>query len=110
HGVHEHLLKKARGNATVSSLAGQENMEGQDHTGGDGPHKALQQVGSQSSHVTYVVANVIGDGRGVARVVFRDTRLHLTHQVSSHIRCLGVDSTAHPEEHSHDRAAQDIPG
>ena len=40
---------------------------------------ALVQVGAHAGHVAHVVAHVIGNGGGVARVVFRYARLYFAH-------------------------------
>ena len=61
---------------------------------------ALIEVGPHASHVAHVVAHVVGNGRGVARVVFRNVGLHLAHKVSAHIGSLGVYSASHTGEES----------
>ena len=55
---------------------------------------ALIEVGAHAGHVAHVVAHVVGDGRGVARVVLRNPRLDLTHQVGTHVGRLGIDTAA----------------
>ena len=37
----------------------------------------------------HVVPHVVGDGRGIARVVLRDARLHLPNQIRPDVRGLG---------------------
>ena len=42
--------------------------------------------------------HVVGNGGGVAGIVFRDARLDLAHQVGAHVGCLGVDAASHTGE------------
>lgn len=56
------------------------------------------QIGSHACHIAHIVTHVIGDGGGVARIVFRDARFHLPHQIGAHISRLGVDTAAHTRE------------
>ena len=66
--------------------------------GEDGAAVAFVEVGSHTRDVTYVVAHVVGYGRRVPGVVFRDSRLDLAHEVGSHVGGLGVDASADPGE------------
>ena len=58
----------------------------------------VKDVAAHTGHVAHIVAHVVGDGRRVARVILRNALFHLAHQVGSHIRRLGVDSTPDPGE------------
>ena len=55
----------------------------------------FEKVCSHSCHITNIIADIICYDRRVSRIILRDSRLHLTNQVSSDIRCLSVDTTAH---------------
>ena len=62
-----------------------------------GQHRAaiaLVKVGAHAGHVAHIVAHVVGDGRGVARIILGDARLDLAHQIGAHIGRLGVDAAA----------------
>ena len=56
---------------------------------------ALVEVGTHTGHVAHVVAHVVGNGCGVARVVLGDVGLHLTHDVGTHVGSLRVDTATH---------------
>ena len=64
--------------------------EGCRHSG----HVRIEQVGAHAGHVAHVVAHVIGDNGGVARIVFRDAQLDFTGQVGAHVRRFGKDTAA----------------
>lgn len=64
----------------------------------DGTAIALIEVGAHSSNVTDVVAHVVGNGGGIARVVFRNVCLHFSHEVGPHIGGLGVDAATNTGE------------
>ena len=80
--------------------------QAQDHATQDGGHEGLVQVGAHAGHVADIVAHVIGDGGGIAGVVFGDARFHLAHQVRAHVGGLGVDAAAHAREQGYARGAQ----
>src|SRR6185437_16384972 len=64
------------------------------------------QVGGHAGAVADVVAHVVGDGGGVARVVFRDAGLDLADQVTTHVGGFGEDAAAYPHEHGQQRGAE----
>ena len=77
-------------------------MIGQQRAGGgyrdrgdDGSDIALEDVGPHPGHVTHIVADVVGDGGRIARVVLRDTGFHLANQIGAYVGGLGVDPTTH---------------
>ena len=55
---------------------------------------ALVEVCSHACHVAYIVAYIIRDRRGVARIILGDVSFHLSHEVSTHIGRLGIDAAA----------------
>jgi hypothetical protein len=68
------------------------------HGGQHGGHVAAEEVGAHAGHIAHVVAHVVGDGGGVARVILGDAGFHLAHEIGAHIGGLGVDATAHTGE------------
>ena len=64
----------------------------------DRPHVRLEDVGAHPGDVAHIVAHIVGDGGGVARVVLRDARLDLPHQVGADVGRLGEDPAAHAGE------------
>ena len=75
--------------------------DAKDHAGDDGAHIAFEQVGSHAGHIAHVVAHVVGDNGGVARVVLRNALLNLAHQIGANVGRLGVDATADTAEQRH---------
>ena len=78
----------------------------QDHRRHDGDFVALEDIGRHTGAVAHVVAHVVGDGGGVARIVFGDAGLDLAHQVGADVGRLGVDAAAHTHEQRQQRAAE----
>ena len=66
----------------------------------------LEQVGGHAGAVADVVADVVGDHRRVARVVFRNAGLDLAHQVGADVGALGEDAAAQPREDRDQRGAE----
>ena len=66
----------------------------------------LEQVGGHAGAVADVVADVVRDGRGVARVVLGDAGLDLADQVGADVRGLGEDATADTHEHGEQGATE----
>ena len=74
---------------------------------GDQRHRVrLEQVGRHTGAVADVVAHVVGDRRGVARVVLGDALLDLADQVGADVGRLGEDAAADPHEHREQRGAE----
>ena len=70
----------------------------QDHGRDDGHLVAFENIGGHAGTVTDVVADVVGDGGGVARVILGDAGLDLAHQVGTDVGRLGVDAAADSHE------------
>ncbi len=88
-----------RPTACTRSAAGMAMRRGTDRDrGGHGIDVALEDVGAHAGHVAHVVTDVVGNGRGVARIVLGNSHLDLADQVGAHIGGLGVDAAAHPRE------------
>ena len=83
-----------------------EAREAEDHGRDDGDFVALEDVGGHTGAVAHVVAHVVGDGGGVARVVLGDVLLDLSDEVGAHVGSLGVDAAAHAHEECEQRAAE----
>ena len=73
--------------------------EPEDQGGDEGHGVGLEQVGGHAGAVTDVVAHVVGDGGGVARVVLGDVVLDLADEVGADVGSLGEDAAADPHEH-----------
>ena len=78
----------------------------EDQRGDQGDRVGLEQVRGHAGAVTHVVADVVGDGGGVARVVLGDARLDLADQVGADVGRLGEDAAADAHEHGQQRAAE----
>src|SRR4029450_9253391 len=53
----------------ASELVGVRQYDGREHHGGDrGHHIGLEQIGSHAGAVADIVADIVGDGGGVARI------------------------------------------
>ena len=66
----------------------------------------LEQVGRHAGAVADVVADVVGDGRRVARIVFRNAGLDLADHVAADVRTLGEDAAAETGEDRDQRGAE----
>ncbi len=64
----------------------------------DHANVGLVEVGAHAGDVAHVVADVVGDGRGVARVVLGDASLDLADQVGADVGRLGEDAAANASE------------
>ncbi len=78
----------------------------QDQRGDQGHRVGLEQVGGHTGAVTHVVADVVGDGGGVARVILGDVLLDLADQVGADIGGLGEDAAANSHEHGEQRGTE----
>ena len=78
----------------------------EDHRGDDRHLVALEDVGGHPRAVADVVADVVGDRRGVARVVLGDVGLDLADEVGADVGRLGEDAAADPHEQRQQRAAE----
>ena len=87
-------------------LQSREPGHAEDHGSDDGAHVGLEQVRAHAGHVADVVADVVGDGGRVQRVVLRDARFDLAHQVRADVGGLGVDAAAHAGEQRDGGGAQ----
>ena len=109
-GEENAALQQIRIHPCAQGLGLHKHMERQNNAGGDRADIALQQVGAETCNVADVIADVIGDGRGVPGVVLRDVGFRLADEVRAHISSLRVDAAADAVEHGDHGAAQGIAG
>ena len=69
----------------------------------------LEEVGSHAGTVADVVAHVVGDDRGIARIVLGNSGLDLPDEVGAHVGRLRVDAAAETREHGDERATEREP-
>ena len=103
-GQQRHAADHQRVHAHLAHLVEGEHAE--QHHGHGGHRVGLEEVGGHAGAVAHVVAHVVGDHRGVARVVLGDARLDLAHDVGAHVGGLGEDAAAQTGEHGDQRAAE----
>mmetsp|Transcript_15563 Transcript_15563/g.21863 ORF Transcript_15563/g.21863 Transcript_15563/m.21863 type:complete len:258 (+) Transcript_15563:1422-2195(+) len=65
-----------------------------------------EQVGTHTGDITNIVANVVSNSGGVARVVLGNTCHNLARQVGTNISSFSVDATANTAKHSNRRTAK----
>ncbi len=85
--------------------AGEEDR-GQHHRGDDGDRIGLEQVGGHAGAVADIVTHVVGDRGRIARIVFRDSGLHLADQVATDVGALREDAAAETGEDRNQRSAE----
>ena len=89
-------------------VAGQQQRAEQH--GGDDCHRVrLEQIGRHAGAIADVVAHVVGDDRGIARIVFGNAGFHLADEIGADIRALGEYSAAQPRENRDQRPAEGKP-
>ena len=85
---------------------GPEGRVAEDERRDDRDLVGLEQVGRHAGAVTDVVADVVGDGGRVARVVLGDARLDLADEVGADVGRLGEDAAADSHEEGEQRGAE----
>ena len=78
----------------------------QQHGRYHGHRIGFEQVGGHAGAIADVVADVIRDHRGVARVVLGDAGFHLADQVGAYVRALGEDAASQPGKNRNEGAAE----
>ena len=86
-------------------LAGEEDR-GEHHGRHDGHRIGLEQVGGHARAVADIVADVVGDGRRVARIVLGNAGLDLADEVGADVGALGEDAAAETGEDRDQRGAE----
>ncbi len=87
-GEHHQFHRAFRGQHNAGSHA-------ENNRSDEGHFVRLEHIGSHPGAVADIIAHIVGNRGGVARVVFGDASLHLAHEVGAHIGAFGVDTTAH---------------
>ena len=78
----------------------------EDQRGDERDLVGLEEVGGHPRAIADVVADVVGDHGGVARVVLGDPLLDLADQVGADVSGLREDAAADPHEHREERATE----
>ena len=86
-------------------LAGEEDR-GQHHRRDHRHRVGLEQVGRHAGAIADVVADVVGDGRRVARIVLGNAGLDLADEVGADVGALGEDAAAETGEDRDQRGAE----
>jgi hypothetical protein len=86
-------------------LPGEEDR-GQHHGRHHRDRVGLEQVGGHAGAVAHIVADIVGDDRGIARVVLGNAGLDLADQVGAHVGALGKDAAAETGEDRDQRRAE----
>ena len=86
-----------------------ESVGREDDRRDQGDFVRLEHVGRHPGAIADVVADVVRDRRGVARIVLGDAGLDLADQVAADVGRLGVDAAAHAHEKRRQRAAEAEP-
>ena len=76
--------------------------------GKDGADIGLVQVSAHTGNVADVIADVVRDGRGVTRVIFRNTSFDFTDEVGADVSSLGVDTAADTGKQRHEGSAHAV--
>ena len=87
-------------------MAAREIDRGQHHGRHGGHREGLEQVRRHAGAIADIVAHIVGDGGGVARVIFGNARLDLAHHVAADIGALGEDAAAQTGEDRDQRSAE----
>ena len=91
---------------TLDAVEREARSQRQRDGGNDGTDVGFEQVGTHACDVAYVVADVVCDNGGVARVIFGDACFDFADQVCAYVSSLGIDTAADTAEQSHGRSAQ----
>ena len=79
---------------------------GQRHRGDDRTRIRLEEVGSHAGHVAHVVAHVVRDGGGIARIVLRNARLDLADEIGADVGCLRENAATHARKERNRRRTE----
>mmetsp|Transcript_5154 Transcript_5154/g.15486 ORF Transcript_5154/g.15486 Transcript_5154/m.15486 type:complete len:710 (+) Transcript_5154:1915-4044(+) len=115
-GEHERVVHGgpvvASGQAVaIDAPSGSEGGQGRDDEGSaSGLGEGAEEIGSHSSDVTNVVANVVSNDGRVPWVILRDVLLDLSDQVGTDVGGLGVDTSSDSSEEGDGGPSQAVPG
>ncbi len=85
---------------------GLDHQRAQKHRRDESHGKGFEEVRRHAGAVPHVVADIVGDHRGIARVILGNARFHLADQVRADIGALGEDAAAKPREDRDERPAE----
>ena len=89
------------------ALRGFGEEDGAEQHGGDhGDRVGLEEVGGHAGAVTDIVADIVGDHGGIARVIFGNAGFDLADEVSADIGALGEDAAAEAGEDRDERGTE----
>ena len=83
-----------------------EEDRGEHHRRDHGHRVGLEEVRGHAGAVADIVADVVGDRGGVARIVLRNARLDLADEVAADVCALGEDAAAETGEDRDQRGAE----
>ena len=72
----------------------------------NGANIAFKQIGTHTGYIAHIVAHIVCNGCRVAGIVLRNTGLHFAHQISAHVRSLGINTAADTGKQSDRRRTQ----
>ena len=92
HHVHHSIARKEDG--------------GENHCGDECHRIGFEQVSRHARTVADIITDVIGDGRRIARIIFRNTGFDLADEIAADVRTLGEDAAAETGEDRDERRAE----
>ncbi len=77
------------------------------HHGGNRGHRiGLEQIRRHAGAIADIVADIVGDGGGIARIVFGNAGFDLTDHIAADIGALGENAAAETGENGDQRCAE----
>jgi len=81
--------------------------DGGEHHGRDrGHHIGLEEIGRHAGTIADIVADIVGNGRRIARIILRNAGFDLANHVAADIGTLGEDAAAQTGEDRNQRSAE----
>ncbi len=99
----------ASGNVIIMvtiSARGAEEDRGEHHGRDRGHRIGLEQIGRHAGAIADIVADVVGDGGRVARIVLGNARFDLADEIAADVGALGEDAATQPGEDRDQRGAE----
>ena len=91
----------------ASELELSRQSDGCQHHGSNSRHHiGFEQVSGHAGAIAHVVADIVGDGGGVAGIIFGNARFDLAHHVTAHVSTLGKDAAAETREDGDERGTE----
>mmetsp|Transcript_7661 Transcript_7661/g.28706 ORF Transcript_7661/g.28706 Transcript_7661/m.28706 type:complete len:524 (-) Transcript_7661:804-2375(-) len=69
-------------------------------------HIRLEQVTSHTSNISHIVTNIVGNNSRVSWIIFRNSSLNFSHQISAYISCFGKDTTSYTSKQGNGRSSE----